>query len=420
MGITLQPEQMAVIVQAMVPAERSGVIFTADPLNGNPWRFVLNATFGLAHKLVEGRAAADRYVLAWDSGKMLEKEIASKPTALICTAGGISEMSLPAEQQAAAVLSDEAAGKIAQMALEVDRALDRRVDIEWAEAEGEIYLLQARAITALPDFFPHELSDEEAEQTWTPEDPVWHASIDPDKYQVAPLFRQRWALELWERRSQPDDIFPHQRGRERDFNGFRYTTAWQWYGHGHTPASTEAWLDRHEAALRREWLAQLDRVRQANRRAAQLQASVRCAQELIPGLLDFIKQEEEMQVAVWHAAQWLVFNCEALLKAFLEENAPSFPIGDLLQGLPCYSSERTAAAQDLGRSIQEDFVRDAFNQEPLFQVIPRLVKDHPGCQFLKDYEAFCWEFGTKRPWRPRLSAGRCSRVWLPPRLSSTA
>jgi hypothetical protein len=405
MGIALRPDQMAVLVQIMVPAESAGVIFTADPLTGNPHHFVLNAAFGLAQPLVEGRAPADRYMLTWDTGQILEKEIVIKPTALVSRCGTMTEILLPADQQKDPAVTDRLAGEIAAMALAADRAFDQRVDVEWAAAGSQLYLLQVRPIPSLPAFFPHQLSPEESEITWTLEDRVWYATIDSKEHLVAPLSYHRRALELWERRAQPDDIFPHRSGLERDFNGYRYATEWTWYGHGHDPASTEAWLDAHEEPLRKEWLSQLDRVHQANQQAAHLRTRARRAKELIPGLLEFIKQEEEMQVAVWHAAQWLVFNSENLLKALLDETMPGFAIGELLQGLPCHSSQRTTAAQELGRSIKEDFVRDAFATLPLSEVIPRLGKEHPGCQFLKDYTAFCWKFGVVPPSLPMPWAG---------------
>jgi phosphohistidine swiveling domain-containing protein len=400
MGIELQPDHMAVIVQVMSPAESAGVIFTAHPLSGNPYRFVLNATCGLAQRLVDGRAPADRFVLAWDTGRVLEKEIADKPTALEARPEGVVEMILSEKQRAAPALTDSLAEKIARLALDLDRAFDQRLDIEWAVDNGEIDLLQARPITALPVYFPHQLSAEEAEWSWTPEERAWYSTIAANERLVAPLFRQRWALELWERWSAPGDAFPHKRGHERDFNGYRYTTEWTWYNHGHDRASTEAWLDEHEPSLRAGWLAQLERPHQANRQAAELQARTVHRNELVPALLAFIEQEEVMQVAVWHAPQWLVFTCEDLLKALLDEAAPGFPIGDLLQGLPCYSSQRTIAAQELGRSIEEDFVKAAFAGMTLTEVIPWLVQEHPECQFVKDFEAFCWEFGMAPPCLP--------------------
>ena len=68
MGIPLPADHMAVLVQRMLPAGSAGVIFTADPLTGNPFRFVLNAVFGLAQGLdaaVRLRRESEEKARAW-------------------------------------------------------------------------------------------------------------------------------------------------------------------------------------------------------------------------------------------------------------------------------------------------------------------------------------------------------------------
>ena len=100
-SITPQHNQMAVLVQELVPAESAGVIFTADPISGNPWRFVLNSTFGLASGLLGGSAPADTFVLGWDTGEILETHVADKPSALVARPAGLEEVVL-AEQEATA------------------------------------------------------------------------------------------------------------------------------------------------------------------------------------------------------------------------------------------------------------------------------------------------------------------------------
>jgi len=84
-------------------------------------------------------------------------------------------------------LTDEQAKKIGRIGLEVDRAFGCRVDLEWAMEGEEIFLVQARPVTALPHFFPHDLEGEEAKLSWTLTDP------DP----VIPFFRDLWDSQAW-------------------------------------------------------------------------------------------------------------------------------------------------------------------------------------------------------------------------------
>ncbi len=402
-GIVTEPDQMAILVQEIIPAESAGVIFTANPLTGNPWQFVLNAAWGLAQNLVDGVAPADVFVLDSNTGQILEKHIAEKPTALVTDSSGISQVTLTEDKRKAASLSDGMAVRIGQMALQLDIAFNRRLDIEWAVIQDDLYLVQVRPLTALPTFFPHELSDTDAKLAWTLSDPAWFTSINEGEHIVAPLFRDRWGLEQWHRNLVPGDIFPRRVGYERDFNGYRYSTEWEWKTGQNDPEWIEQWLRKNEGQLRNSWLTQKASIRQASRQIAEAQQKARRVQELIHLLLDCRKLEDEMQAAVWAAPQWMFFTCEYLLKGLVQEIAPDFVCEELMQGLPSYSHERTRAAQVLGRSIHEENVREIFVREPPEAIISALLAYYPDSHFLKDYTAFCWEFGIcpptlSKPW----------------------
>ncbi|MBN2005440.1 MAG: hypothetical protein JXA21_18930 [Anaerolineae bacterium] len=399
----IAPDQMAVLVQEVVLADSAGIIFTADPLTGNPWRFVLNSTWGLAQRIVDGESPADRFVLEWDTGHILERHVAEKPTALISDGTGIKEVVLPDDKGGMASLSDAMIDQIGQLALRLDRAFDQRVDIEWAVSGDALYLVQVRPIVALPYFFPHALSAEEAKLIWTPLEPAWYVQAEEGKSLVAPLFRNRWALELWHRNLAPGDIFPRRVGYERDFNGYRYGAGWGWATGRDDREWTEQWLDEHELQLEQAWLAQKARVVDTCRHIAEAQQPTTPARDLIALLLECYRCEDAMQAAVWAAPQWLGFTCEYLLKALVGDIVPDFAYQKLLQGLPSYSHERTKAAQALGRSIQEARVRDILLREPPETILAALLEHCPDSRFLENYIAFCWQFGIcpphlSRPW----------------------
>jgi len=401
--LKIAPDQMAVLVQEVVPADSAGVIFTADPLTGNPWRFVLNSTWGLAQRIVDGASSADQFVLEWDTGQILESHIAGKSTALTAEASGVKEVALPDNKSKATSLSEAMIAQIGQLALQLDRAFDQRVDIEWAVSGDALYLVQVRPIVALPRFFPHELSAREAKLTWTLLDPAWYVQAEEGKSLVAPLFRNRWALELWHRNLAPGDIFPRRVGYERDFNGYRYGTEWGWATGRDDREWTEQWLCENETQLEQAWLAQKARVIDTSHRIAEAQQPATRARDLVPLLLECYRCEDAMQAAVWAAPQWLGFTCEYLLKALVEDIAPGFAYQKLLQGLPSYSHARTKAAQALGRSIDEARVREIFLREPPDTLLAALLSDCPDSRFLKDYIAFCWQFGVcpphlSKPW----------------------
>lgn len=417
MGLDLQSDQMAVIVQELVPAESAGVIFTADPLTGNPWRFVLNAAFGLAQGVMDGSAPADRFVLEWDTNVVLERRIAEKPAALVPGRDGVQKTASPNGRRTAAAISDEMASQIGGLALQLDRAFDCRVDVEWAVAGQDVHVVQVRPITALPDFFPHELEGQDAEVTWRPSELAYYTKVRDGEDLVAPFYRDSWSLDLWHRYLVPRDIFPRRAGEERDFNGYRYMTEWTWEAEEYDFDQTVKWLAEHEAGLRDAWLAKKEEMLQACDRITEAQRNARRVKDLIPLLLSCRDLDLDHLAAVWAAPQWMFFTCEYLLREFLKDIAPDLSVGGLLQGLPCYSYERTLAAQQLGRSIHESVVRSAFEQRPLGEVMPYLMAHYPECQFLQDLEALCWRFGVRSPtwsgqWWARWSAEPTTQVLL--------
>ena len=120
-------EGIAVLLQRMVASEASGVAFTANPLTGVREETVVTATRGLGEVLVDGEAAGEQWVVR----------------------GGVAVRDRRAPS---AVLSEAQALAVAELARRVETAFDGvPQDIEWAFADDELYLLQARPMTALPD-----------------------------------------------------------------------------------------------------------------------------------------------------------------------------------------------------------------------------------------------------------------------------
>jgi pyruvate,water dikinase len=119
---------MAVVIQTMVPAEYSGVLFTCNPLTGEADQVVIEAVQGLGEALVAGQVPPQRLVLDKSSGEIMQLQ-----------AGEPGSSSL-------------APGQVAGL-LQLGRALEAHAgasqDVEWAIAGGKIHLLQARPITAL-------------------------------------------------------------------------------------------------------------------------------------------------------------------------------------------------------------------------------------------------------------------------------
>ncbi len=142
---------MAVIVQALVPADVSGVIFTADPLTGRRGRIIIEACFGLGETLVSGKVTPDRFAVSKKRLKLLSSTISEKKVERTIDRNGlIKEKRVPDERSSVGCLDKKQAEKLAKFARKIETEFGSPQDIEWAIRKRKIFLLQSRPITALP------------------------------------------------------------------------------------------------------------------------------------------------------------------------------------------------------------------------------------------------------------------------------
>ncbi len=142
--------KMAVIVQSLVPADASGVLFTADPLTGRTNRVIVEATFGLGDLLVSGKVAGDRFLINKKNLRILSRTVAEKKIEHIFDNRGlVTEQAVPAEQSHKPSIDDRTARKLAKLAKKAEIRFGGPQDMEWALDGTKIFFLQSRPITAL-------------------------------------------------------------------------------------------------------------------------------------------------------------------------------------------------------------------------------------------------------------------------------
>lgn len=121
---------LAVVVQAMVPAEAAGVLFTANPMSGAREEIVLDAAWGLGDAIVSGLVTPDHIV-------------ADKAT-------GTEEHKVETTKRRAQVLDTAQVAELVKLAAAIETHYGEPQDIEWCFANGKFYIVQARPITNLP------------------------------------------------------------------------------------------------------------------------------------------------------------------------------------------------------------------------------------------------------------------------------
>ncbi|WP_280381508.1 phosphoenolpyruvate synthase [Nocardia wallacei] len=147
-----QRPEMAVVVQRMVAARQAGVAFTADPATGRRDRVVIDAARGQGEVVVSGSAEPDTYVVDAKTKKLVESRLGQQAFAIVQGPDGDRRIDVSTADARTAVLTTDQVLAVTDLALDAQRHYGGTPqDIEWAFDEDELWLVQARPITMLPD-----------------------------------------------------------------------------------------------------------------------------------------------------------------------------------------------------------------------------------------------------------------------------
>ncbi len=150
-GLPSHATTMAVIVQRLVRAEKSGVLFTANPSNGHRHELVISSAYGLGESLVAGAVDADTIIIDRATGEVRERHVGEKRERHMPSrdALGCVAVEVPAAEQSALSLTDEEIAELSRVGLEIEDAFGAPQDVEWAIEEGFLWILQSRPVTTL-------------------------------------------------------------------------------------------------------------------------------------------------------------------------------------------------------------------------------------------------------------------------------
>lgn len=148
-GVVEEPA-IAVVVQRMVDADRSGVLFSADPVTGDTGVVVVTAALGLGEVVVGGQVTPDTYVVAKEPLRILSVRVGDQDVAIRRGPDGVERREVLEEaERHRRVLSDEEVLALARLAVRVERHYGVPQDIEFAVSGDEVFLTQSRPITTL-------------------------------------------------------------------------------------------------------------------------------------------------------------------------------------------------------------------------------------------------------------------------------
>jgi pyruvate, water dikinase len=150
-GIPEADLAMAVVIQQMVDARYSGVMFTCSPTSGDRSVIAIEASWGLGSAMVSGEVTPDTLVVNKITGEVVRRETATKTRRhrMDPSGVGVLEEDVPAELRDVPCLDDDRVAELVTVAKRVERHYGCPQDIEWALPDGgdAVLLLQSRPET---------------------------------------------------------------------------------------------------------------------------------------------------------------------------------------------------------------------------------------------------------------------------------
>ena len=139
---------MGVVIQALVPADVAGVLFTVNPLGGDPDEIVIDASYGLGVHVTDGHGTPDTYRIDKHTGWVRDRVIGDKRIRVVAAPeGGLREERVPEAQAQQQALDEHLLAQLVALGKRVEEHFGDARDVEFAVAGDRIYLLQARPVT---------------------------------------------------------------------------------------------------------------------------------------------------------------------------------------------------------------------------------------------------------------------------------
>lgn len=141
---------LSVPVQNMVNSEKSGIMFTVDPVSEDPNKLSIEAGFGLGEAVVLGAITPDRYIINKETVEIADKEINEQKFQIVENGKkGDKHIAVAKNKQKEQKITDQEIIKLAEIGLKIEKHYGKPQDTEWAIEDEKIFIVQSRPITTL-------------------------------------------------------------------------------------------------------------------------------------------------------------------------------------------------------------------------------------------------------------------------------
>lgn len=139
---------ISAVVQQMVDAEKSGIMFTVNPATNVAGEMVIEAIYGLGEMIVGGEVNPDMYLVNKQNREITKIEVRKKTIGLFRNVSGKNEaQNIPLHLQQQRVLDEKQIKELARLGKKLEDHYGKPQDVEWAVEKGQVFIVQTRAVT---------------------------------------------------------------------------------------------------------------------------------------------------------------------------------------------------------------------------------------------------------------------------------
>ncbi len=152
-GFGQEKAELAVVVQKMIDSDKSGVIFSRNPITMEN-TIMIESVWGLGEGIVSGRIKPDNYIVDGniEDFKILDTAISEKKVAIVRDSAGNNQIvKLTAERAKQQVLNNYEIKMLAIYSKQLEEHYKKPQDIEFAISGKDIYIVQSRPVTTLTE-----------------------------------------------------------------------------------------------------------------------------------------------------------------------------------------------------------------------------------------------------------------------------
>ena len=140
---------IAIPVQKMVESEKSGVMFTIDPVTNDKSKIVIEAIFGLGELIVQGKVTPDHYEVSKNDLKIINKQSVFQNILFKKSGKTNKEIRLSKKDGSRQKITDKQIIELAKLGRDLEKHYYFPQDIEWAIEKNKIYIVQTRQVTTV-------------------------------------------------------------------------------------------------------------------------------------------------------------------------------------------------------------------------------------------------------------------------------